>query len=225
MTQEHDGPEADEIRRLLADARHTEPVPGDVAARLDRVLADLAASRSQTPSSEAAPVVSLSAHRRRRAAGLLVAAAAIVVGGVAVAQQLPHGTSSSETTSGTAADRAPTTNGGDSGLPSNSPATQPQLGSKGALVRQGRIVVRPQHFSADALAGRRLVATKAPFAEHQDESSLCIAAPAHSLLLRAVYQHAPAVLVYHRAAGSTQVVDLFVCGSARPLKSVTLPTG
>ena len=30
-----------EVRRLLAEARHDEPVPADVAARLDDVLADL----------------------------------------------------------------------------------------------------------------------------------------------------------------------------------------
>ena len=34
-------PEEEQVRRLLADARHTEPMPDDVAARLDEVLADL----------------------------------------------------------------------------------------------------------------------------------------------------------------------------------------
>ena len=42
---DHDGeltPEQEaEVRRLLADARHTEPMPDAVVARLDRVLADL----------------------------------------------------------------------------------------------------------------------------------------------------------------------------------------
>ena len=34
-------PEEEQVRRLLADARHTEPMPADVAARLDEVLAGL----------------------------------------------------------------------------------------------------------------------------------------------------------------------------------------
>lgn len=36
----------EQVRRLLADARHDEPVPADVAARLDAVLARLAAEES-----------------------------------------------------------------------------------------------------------------------------------------------------------------------------------
>lgn len=225
MTDEHDSPEADEIRRLLAQARHTEPIPGEVAARLDRVLADLARAPADAPATTPA-VVSLSAHRRRRAAGLLVAAAAIVVGGVAVAQQLPHGTSASDATAGSTGDRAAAAGGDNAKGLENSPASAPQVGSKDPLLQQGRIVVRAQHFSADALAGRsRVGTTGAPYADHRDPSTLCIDAPAHSQLLRAVYHHAPAVLVYHQPAGSTQVVDLFVCGSTRPLKSVTLPTG
>ena len=39
----------------------------------------------------------------------------------------------------------------------------------------------------------------------------------------ATYERAPAVLVFHRPVSSTQVVDLFVCGSSRPVRSATLP--
>ncbi|MGZ4450983.1 MAG: hypothetical protein ACXVW4_14415, partial [Nocardioides sp.] len=63
-----------EVRRLLAEARHDGPIPEDVAARLDDVLRDLA----RGDAAPLAPVVPLSSHRRRRAAGLLVAAAAVV---------------------------------------------------------------------------------------------------------------------------------------------------
>src|SRR5215210_7000077 len=71
------------IRALLADARHTEAMPADVVARLDRVLAGLATERAPV-----APVVDL-ARRRRTAAKLLVAAAAVVVAGVGIGQVLP----------------------------------------------------------------------------------------------------------------------------------------
>jgi hypothetical protein len=74
-----------EITRLLAEARHDEALPADVAARLDGVLNDLA-----RPALVPAAVTDLAAHRhRRRNAGrLLLAAAAVVVGGVAVGQVL-----------------------------------------------------------------------------------------------------------------------------------------
>ena len=84
MTDERDTPltpaQDEEVRRLLADARHDEPMPPEVAARMDRVLDDLAAEPSRR-----APVVDLAA-RRRRVSSLLVAAAAVVVVGIGIGQ-------------------------------------------------------------------------------------------------------------------------------------------
>jgi hypothetical protein len=40
----------------------------------------------------------------------------------------------------------------------------------------------------------------------------------------ATYERAPAALVYHPPAGTTQVVDLYICGTPKPVRSVTLPT-
>lgn len=227
MTEENDSPEADDVRRLLADARHTGPMPDDVATRMDAVLADLARrpgdASTSAPPSAGGQLVSLAAHRRRRAGGLLVAAAAIVVGGVVVAQQLPNDASSSSATAGAAADNSqPLGNTGGLENHTKGPATKPGVAP---TTKQGVVVVHPQHFSADALAGRRLVNSKAAYSAQADQAGACIDAPPHSRLLTAIFRHAPAVLVYHRPAGSTQVVDLFVCGSAQPLKSVTLPTG
>ena len=55
----------DRMRRLLADARHDEPVPDDVVARLDRVLADLRAEAAgtDTPAAEGSTG---STHARER---------------------------------------------------------------------------------------------------------------------------------------------------------------
>ena len=73
-------PAEEQVRRLLADARHDEPMPADVADRLDRVLADLQGESRRTP----API-DLAARRRRRVArNVLVAAAAVVVVGVGI---------------------------------------------------------------------------------------------------------------------------------------------
>lgn len=72
------------LRRLLAQARESEPVPVDVAARLDRVLEQLGA---EEPDPEAGrTVVELTSRRRRRVRALLMAAAAVVVVGVGVGQ-------------------------------------------------------------------------------------------------------------------------------------------
>lgn len=75
------------LRSLLAQARHGEPVPVDVAARLDRVLEQLEAE-GPDPQPGHSPI-DLAARRRRRVRTLLVAAAAVVVVGVGIGQVLP----------------------------------------------------------------------------------------------------------------------------------------
>lgn len=108
MPHEHDDEE--QVRRLLAEARHDEPMPAEVAARLEETLAALAATPPlagvDDPAADGtvqpdrdgpdragqdrdAPdrrVPDLTARRRRTARNLLVAAAAVVVLGVGLAQ-------------------------------------------------------------------------------------------------------------------------------------------
>ncbi|WP_110180830.1 hypothetical protein [Nocardioides solisilvae] len=82
----HDGTGHDEqelVRRLLAASRAEEPLPPDVAARLDDALAALVAERTV---SAGASVTPLSRRRRRVVSWAVAAAAAVVVGGVAVGQ-------------------------------------------------------------------------------------------------------------------------------------------
>ncbi|MGA8247422.1 MAG: hypothetical protein WB797_10990, partial [Nocardioides sp.] len=146
--------------------------------------------------------------------------------GVVVAQQLPQQDASSNASAGASAQHSLQTRPGDSGNGKvKSPgALTPTVGP--ARVRHGRIVVHAKHFSADALAGRALMNTRFASKANTDVTgrSSCVVAPAHSQLLKALFRGAPAVLVYHRPAGTTQVVDLFVCGTSQPLRSVTLPT-
>ena len=84
-TPEHpERPDDAFVRGLLGEVgREPEPLPDDVAARLDDALADLVAERR---GAEPAVVVPLdrARQRRRRGVGLLVAAAAVVVGGYGV---------------------------------------------------------------------------------------------------------------------------------------------
>jgi hypothetical protein len=240
VSEESESPEHDDVRRLLADARHAEPMPADVADRMDAVLAGLSpesAPESARGSAHTAEVVPLDAQRRRRAAGLLVAAAVIVVGGVVAAQQLSHGSSAQQTAGG--ADRAPSAagGGGNDAATAVPPKTNSQsLHERGTALgplrtRDGRMVVRSRHFSADALAGRLVLAGHVPAATDSAQhlklayvSARCVRPPAGSEVVRAMYERAPAALVYHAPAGSTQVVDLYVCGTSQPVRSVTLPT-
>ena len=125
MTDEHRSDDAltpaeeQRVRRLLAEARHTAPMPADVVDRLDLVLRELADERDETlvavptAAGEASPesatsdrtVVSLDAarRRRRRTSGLLVAAAAVLAIGVGVPAWISNlGTGSSDTSAGSA---------------------------------------------------------------------------------------------------------------------------
>ncbi len=108
-------PEIAEVRRLLADARHVDPMPDDVAARMNAVIARLG---DETPAARPEPpdtnVIPIAPHRRRRAAALLVAAAAIVVGGVAFqnAHLSPHGGGSAAESQADAQSGQPVERGG-----------------------------------------------------------------------------------------------------------------
>ncbi len=217
------------VRRLLADARPTEPMPDDVAARMDRVIARLGdespAATSEPPASGV--VVPIAAHRRRRAAALLVAAAAIVVGGVAAGQLVhPSSSSSHSTAAPNSQDFGDTgASGGDQPLSGDESTTSPTK-TPGAPTRlqDGVVVVRPKHFALDALQARTLlqrekVNSPRAFSALRDCGALTKSARA----LPAEYQHAPAALLFRRPEGDTQVVDLFVCGSSQPIKTATLP--
>jgi hypothetical protein len=219
---EQDSAEIAEVRRLLAETRHRDPMPADVASRLDDVLQELSTQRSgsseptepEEPEEPAAAVIPIAAHRRRRAAGMLVAAAAIVVGGVVAAQNV-HLSSTSSTAGSTAEDAAQPANGVP-GKVLRSPGPLTALGE--ATVREGRVVVRARHFSDDALSGRRLLGTSPDRAR-----PVCADLPQQGRVVPAEYRHAPAALVYRTPSGGSQVVDLYVCGNREPVRTTTLP--
>lgn len=238
MTDETDLPagdsaESDAVRRLLAQARHDEPMPADVAARMDRVLADLAASPvPDDDTADEAPTLVVSrlpARRRWQAAALLASAAAIVVAGVVFAQNRPLGTGSA-TTAGTAASGAESNDrfvagakGNDDQLPVPNNATAGGSSPRfQAVVRDGLVVVRRHSFVQDALAGRSLLHQRrsAPLAQSH---ARCGTPSGARQVVPALYDKAPAALVYHRPRGSTQVVDLVLCGAPAPVRSATLP--
>src|SRR6478609_10819271 len=104
MPDEDLTPADEQVRRLLSDARHDEPMPDDVAARLDEVLAGLQDDR---------PPVDLAARQRRRHVRTWVlAAAAVVVVGIGANQVDWSGLGSSGEDSGASADSSALEAGG-----------------------------------------------------------------------------------------------------------------
>jgi hypothetical protein len=218
-------PEEEQVRRLLAGARHTDPMPTDVADRLDRVLADLAA---EAPPDAAAPV-DLAARRRRRtfAARILVAAAAVVVLGVGISR-IDLG-SSGDADSGSAADSAGSAESDAGGQAEKAPdsslralASGPVRLDSGRFPRQVRQLLggvpadlfRQQGAKADV-----------PNADTSVPAPVCRnPAWGRGTRIAAQYDGQPAALVVRPDADGRRTVDLFLCGEDRPTRSVTVPS-
>lgn len=204
------------VRRLLTDARHAEPIPEDVVARLDRVLAQLAVADAD----DTGRVVSLTARRRRRVGSLLAAAAAVVAVGIGLGQLMggPNGgADTASTDAGSSMREAPEAAGTDT-IPSPTYALK------------GPVPIHPNRFSRDVARIQRLADTA--YGAHAlgptstDEKSTFACSPAAwgaGTFVPVTYGGEPAVLVLRRVTGDTQVVDLFACGSSDPLRSITLP--
>lgn len=221
-------PEHEEVRRLLADARHDEPMPATVVARLDRVLADLA----KEPDGAAAvtsPVTSL-ATRRRRVGQLLVAAAAVLVVGVGIGEVLGGGSTGSQdsVTSDAGADQdAPAAAEAEPEPPVEGAGPQPE--AQNDTASRARLV---ELTSADFEDGVRDTADAwsihALAPQDLDRGTALLAACSargwgKGSFVPVSYDGSPGVLVFRRPSGDTQVADLFLCGSSEPVRSITLP--
>ena len=222
------------VARLLADARHDEPVPADVAARLDRVLEGMSGERIAGPDRPPAPVVDIAARRRRRTFTLLAAAAAVVVAGVGIGQVVEPTDGDDDNGGGDSsiAVDAPGSNADrpDEAAPERAETMDPQeleaLGEPAHITARSfatevrRLQDRPgvRSYASDGVMmdGSQLTAPSAEFS--------CGAAEYGAGKLIAVrYNGRPAVLVYRPPAGETQIVDLLQCGSGDTIRSTTLP--
>ena len=220
-------PAEEEVRRLLAEARHTGPTPPDVVARLDRVLDDLAKEPNRV-----APVVDL-ARRRRRAASLLVAAAAVVAVGVGLSQVVTPQSGSDSVQAGA----------GSQAQEETQDSEQPKTQSRGAesADEPAPAPVKPQpkstlatlrrtHLASDLSVARELrsldsqASSSGAAAADRAAGAACAADQwGRGRFVPASYGGAPAVVVFRRPVGETQVADVFLCGSEEPVRSVTLP--
>lgn len=210
----------EQVRRLLADARHDEPLPDDVADRLDRVLAELQREERRTP-----PPVDLAARRRRRVLRtLLVAAAAVVVVGVGIRQVDLAGQD------GDAGGSA------DSSMAESQPEAEAGGDSANRLVTGLPLELRSEDFDQQV---RRLRAD-GDLASLLDDHAADAQAPTGSSADQAVcddpawgvgtrvpvrYDGRAGVLVLRPAAGEARKVDLYLCGETTPTRSLTVPAG
>jgi hypothetical protein len=224
----------EEVRRLLADARHDEPIPTEVGARLDRVLAGL--TRDEPGSREVAPVIDLAARRRRRnAAALLAGAAAVIVAGFAVGQVIDVGNSSDDSASAgsdVAADRGEKSDqsGGGVGLQSESggPETAPSPASAPTYLR-----LRSAHLESDLTrqldqASDGANGVRSPASAH-DYVALGCSAPvpankyALSELFPALFDGQPVVVALAPPSGGQQRADVLSCDTAATLATASIP--
>lgn len=220
----------EQVRRLLADARADEPMPDDVAGRLDGVLADLQGESRRTP----APV-DLAARRRRGVArNVLVAAAAVVVVGVGITQvdlagQSDDGASSSDAGGATAPESA-----------AREEADSDAESNLNRLVRGRPLVLSSEDFERRA----RQLSLHPPLESLADlplvegysgdlSSDNAAAARAWCTnpawgageLVRVRYDGERGVLVLRDPVDGTRDVDLYLCGETFPTRSTAVPAG
>lgn len=225
-------PSEEQVRRLLADARHDESVPDDVAVRLDRVLAELQGESRRTP----APVDLAARRRRRIGRNVLVAAAAVVVVGVGISRVDLSGPGDSDSSgSGSTAADAPEASGAREAAPG---------GDRSLLSLAGRpIVLHRSDFDqrVKRMHGgstlNRLTATldEGYSGELQDfaANDLSVGArtwcndPAWGTGRRVAvrYDGKRGVLVVRPLSRGARVTDLYLCGDATPTRSTTVPAG
>lgn len=224
------------VRRLLAQVRHTEPLPAEVAARLEGVLAGLVSERragdrvadagtSVTPRYDSR-VVDLAARRRKTVTNLLVAAAAVVVLGVGISQVLPDGLGSGDDMG--AATQAEDVAGDDGALQEGGGASEEEPNPEVAPTDQGSVTIRSDHFGADV---RRARAGVPGLQSYSGDEVTRVGGPREGcvsvglgpgVVLPAVYDGAFALLVLRPPAGEVQVADLYLCGDTEPRRSITL---
>jgi len=236
MTQSDDRrdlpPEQDAVRRLLAEARHDEPVPPAVAARLDAVLAELTAERRETRTT--APVVDLAARRRRGAGVGLLAAAAVVVAGVGIGQVIDRSGSmdgdNGSATSSESFDRGDAGGSGEGDAGADAGAGQDEAPAaedsrRGATASDGAPEVSTDSLRRDLRAALLSAAslTAAPEPEAEAACAVAEAVLGDGTRVPITLDGRPALAVYAVPQGGRQQVDVYLCSTAGPAERVWLP--
>ncbi|KQY57421.1 MULTISPECIES: hypothetical protein [unclassified Nocardioides] len=238
------------VRRLLADARHDEPMPAEVAARLDDVLADLSGERATSPEAtspeaassdvtsdaDGAVVVPLAERRERKARrwpAVLLSAAAVAAIGLGVTQMLD---SSPDGDNGSAESRS-----ADDGAAKDSLQGEDAPSSSDSATEEPPTTARlPQNL--DDLESE-LTSELGPVTFRDGQAYKADVTPRETATLTrrcgpdkavpgawlqpATYRGRDALVIFHPPSPTGRRVDLYVCGpkSGRYVDSVTLPSG
>jgi hypothetical protein len=225
------------VRRLLAEARHDEPVPADVAARLDDALADLSRD-SRAPADEpVAAVIDLAARRRRRnASALLAGAAAVIVAGFAIGQGIDvSGDGDNAATTGDSSvardDAGGAAESQTDGLANPAPTsgpTKPEV-AKGKPVHltsghlRRDIVMQMSVLDADqSLTSGHLAESYGSASVDCPTLSGSASTPGIGTLFPAYYDGNPAVLVLGPVSNGTREAQVLSCTTGEPVRSVTV---
>jgi hypothetical protein len=228
-----------EVRRLLAEARHDEPVPADVAARLDDVLADLTREAPARLDEPVAPVIDLTARRRRRnAAALLAGAAAVIVAGFAIGQGIDMSGDSADDNSASggsavARDEAGGAESASSDLRDGVPSTVQAKPEPDEL--RAPVQLRSAHLRRDIVAQMSVLTADQSLSAASGEipeaygadyecptPSAAVSTYGIGDLFPAYYDGAPAVLALGPISGGTREAHVLSCTSGEPLRSVTV---
>ena len=224
-------PEQEAVRRLLADARHDGPTPPDVVARLDAVLASLAAERGESSPAEdaSAPVVDLGARRRRTAGIGLLAAAAVVVAGVAIGQGLPlQGSSDSGSAAGGDSATSERDLSADSGDAAGSQEMAPQAKQSPDAVptittSDPDLAAQLADLEPDTGASRRTFGSSEQSQAVPRYDAFCMQGIGPGRRVAADVDGQPGVLVFTPPSGDAQEVRIYVCGDGEAVRSLFLP--
>lgn len=233
MTPDDLTPEEEQVRRLLADARHSEPIPDDVAARLDEVLTGLQEHPAPVVRTSSSGADLDAAHRRRRVRSWVLAAAAVVVLGVGFNQVDWNGLSAGD------GDSASTDAGAEIAAEAEAPAaaeatdgdrnlrtavrrlSSERFGEEVELLRATRATLTSDQAPLAASQSDGLDVLEDGEAEYSVVCDLGRLGPGRAVPVR--YDGERGWLVFRVPEGDTQVVDLYLCGRDEPTRSVTLP--
>jgi hypothetical protein len=219
----------EQVRRLLAEARHDDPIPADVADRLDRALVDL--SRDEPDAAGRAGVIDLAARRRRRnAAALLAGAAAVIVAGFAVGQAVDVGGSSGDAGSANESVARDQSNN-ESSDESSGLAGSPEAGEDagGGVAAAPPLQLSSKHLARD-LTEQLPAAASGNITKDSAREALgsfgCATAPPAAYgpgtFFAAYYDGVPAVVALRPPTVRTQQADVLECETGTELRSVTL---
>ena len=232
------------IRGLLSGARVTDPMPTEVAARLDRVLAGLAAERGMVDPLPADNVVPITRTRRHRVVAVLGAAAAVVVLGLGFAtffNSAENGAddAASEDDAGFS-ERGAQEEGAADAAPESAAAPEDSLSNETGGVTTSKDVyreddrafaVRSRQLSRDLarIQGQVLGAPAgADYARglvlSPQDFTCRLAGPSRGVLVAVRYDGRPAFVRFLEPMGESQVVEVLQCRSGDVLRSTTLPT-